>query len=332
MLTDSDFTHVICGYSTANSIKNAFNLVPASIVKCGDMISVGQQNLECHYSRWEKARVPALEATLDADLEYLVEREESFRLFHNFKSLDADGPILIWVDYSVSCQLMTAYFCYVFKQNGWDLDRLHSVAYPRTDILWMGLLEVLDETKLRQLRPDFQKLKLKEIQLYSRIWETFAGAELSALISLLADDEMSQFTMDALPYLRRRLPSRINGLNEIDVDVLKHAIAHAPSAIRAVAHALGHDQTPDMVGDLYLFARLKHLGSPDLKHPLIEIDNPTGNMRDCKIRILPIAHKILAGRANMIALNGLDDWLGGVHLTPDNVVYREDLATMGGSK
>ena len=82
-----------------------------------------------------------------------------------------------------------------------------------------------------------------------------------------------------------------------------------------------------MVGDLYLFARLKRFGSPDLKHPLIEIDNPTGHMRECQIRILPLAHEILAGRASMIELNGLDDWLGGVHLTQDNFIWREDTMT-----
>ncbi len=62
----------------------------------------------------------------------------------------------------------------------------------------------------------------------------------------------------------------------------------------------------------------------------MRIGNDFTSMRDCKMTTLPLAHEILAGRANMIALNGLDDWLGGVHLTPGNVVYREDLTGMHG--
>jgi hypothetical protein len=329
MLADNDFTHVICGYSAASSIKRAFKIAPANIIKCGDLIAVGQQNLHHDYSKWSKARIPALEAALDAGLSDMVEPDEPFDLFHNFSALHAGKPVLIWLDCSVASQLTAGFLCHVFKCNGWDLTRLHELPYAKVPELYMGILGVLNDKELHARRPEVRKLMLEEIDLYAEIWIAFAGSGLPQLVSMISDKKASSLTMDALPYLARRLPSLFNGLNEIDHELLKHIIDSAPSAIHAIGFAMGHDETPDMVGDLYLFARLKHFGSPDLINPLIEIENPTGRMRECKIRVLPLAHEVLAGRANMIDLNGLDYWLGGVHLTADNVVYREDLAATG---
>ena len=326
MLTDKDFTHVICGYSAAASIKKAFNIPATDIIKCGDLIAVGQQNLHHDYASWSKARMPALEAALDADLVTVAEPDEPFQLFDNFTALDAGMPVLIWLDCSVGCQLTAAFLCHLFKTNGRDLNRLHFLTYAKVPELYMGILDVLNERELHDRRPETRKIPLEEISLYADIWAAFAGTDLEALLTVIGDEKASDLTMNALPYLRRRLPSRLNGLNEIDHELLKHMIAAAPSAIRAVGYALGHEETPDMVGDLHLFARLKRFGSPDLRHPLVEINDPTGHLRECQIRILPLAHEVLAGRANMITVNGLDDWLGGVHLTPDNLIFRENIA------
>lgn len=326
MLNDNDFTHVICGYSAAATIKDAFNLTSDQIIKCGDLIAVGQQNLRNDFDLWEKARLPAQEKTLDTDLANFMEREQSFRLFHDFSSLAAGRPVLIWLDCTVASQLVAAFLCNHFKSNAWDLGRLHTLSYAKAEELYMGILGVLSERKLLERRPEIKKMSAHEVDQYAKIWAAFAGPDLDALLCIIQDNQIAELTMDAMSYLLRRLPSRFNGLNEIDQKLLKYGISEAPSAIRAVALALGHDETPDMVGDLHLFARIKRFGSPNSKHPLIRLDNPAGDMRKCQLEILPLAHDILEGRANMIELNGLDDWLGGIHLTPHNFAYREDIA------
>lgn len=325
MFADNEFTHVICGYSAAGSIRNAFNIPAADIVKCGDLIAVGRQNLHYDFQRWSETRMPELERALDADLGANHELEEKFQLFHNVAALSVGKPVLIWLDCSIASQLMAAFLCHVFKLNGWDMHRLHVLRYAKVAELYMGILDVLNENELRKRRPEVFKLKPEETELYANIWTGFAGTNLEGLVSVITDHDISHATMGALPVLRRRFPGRFNGLDEIDHELLRHIIACAPSAIHAIGFAMGHDETPDMVGDLHLFARLKHFAAPELKHPLIELDYPDSSMRDCQIRILPLAHEIFAGRANMIELNGLDEWLGGVHLTSENLVWREDI-------
>jgi hypothetical protein len=222
---------------------------------------------------------------------------------------------------------MAAFICYLFKEIGWRLDRLHLLSYAKVEELYMGILGVLNEKELQARRPAINKLSRKNAELYAEIWTAYAGSDLQKLLAISSDRNALELTMGCLAYLHRRLPSRFDGLNEIDHELPQYTIAQTPSAIRGIADTMGHDETPDMIGDLYLFARLKLLSSEKLKYPLIKIDNPTNSMRKCTTSILPIAHEILAGRANMIELNGLNDWIGGVHLTADNFIYREDITS-----
>jgi hypothetical protein len=37
-------------------------------------------------------------------------------------------------------------------------------------------------------------------------------------------------------------------------------------------------------------------------------------MRDCEVAITEAGELVLAGRANAIELNGIDDWVFGIHL------------------
>jgi len=48
-------------------------------------------------------------------------------------------------------------------------------------------------------------------------------------------------------------------------------------------------------------------------------------MRETEVEILPIGQDVLAGEANFVELNGIDIWIGGVDLTPENIVYQETL-------
>jgi hypothetical protein len=330
VLTDKDFTHVISGYSSAYSIMNAFKIPAVNIVKCGDVLAVGQQNLNHDYGAWAKARENALAHAWNVECQDLFESGEPFALFHNYDLLSEGKPVLLWLDCDLNSHLMAAFICYCFRENGWNTDRVHAVIFERADReIYNGMLAVLSDDELISRRPEYERLSLAKIDLYADIWSKFAGQNLAELISVCTSAEASNLSLDTFRYVLRRLPSRFNGLNEIEHELLRHMIEREPDSARAIGMAMGHDETPDMVGDLYLSARLKRFGSSGLRRPLIEIENLSASIRDCQFRVLPLARQVLSGNANMIQLNGLDDWIGGVHLTPDNVVWREDLDASG---
>lgn len=81
-----------------------------------------------------------------------------------------------------------------------------------------------------------------------------------------------------------------------------------------VGFALGYGFDTDLVGDLYLFSRLLQLSNADLPHPLVSLSGDPNNVRSWEVVLTDAGEAVLAGRANAVELNGIDDWILGVHL------------------
>lgn len=120
-----------------------------------------------------------------------------------------------------------------------------------------------------------------------------------------------------------RYPDSRSGLSECDTRLLEHTVEHGPLTARIIGYTMGDNETPDQVGDSYLFYRLLRLGSPNLPSPLVSFTGDTNAIRTCSVKITDFGRKVLAGEANHVAENGIDDWIGGVHLTSDTVVFRD---------
>jgi hypothetical protein len=71
----------------------------------------------------------------------------------------------------------------------------------------------------------------------------------------------------------------------------------------------------DPVGDGHLFSRLLALGSEELASPLVSFTGGTQTIRECTVATTAFGQKVLAGDTNNVQVNGIDDWVGGVHLS-----------------
>ena len=100
--------------------------------------------------------------------------------------------------------------------------------------------------------------------------------------------------------------------------LLKYTQEKGPRAIRVVGFCLGHGFDADLVGDLYLFSRLLQLGNADLAHPLVKLSGNPDDVRSWEVVLTDAGEAVLAGRANAVELNGIDDWILGVHLDSHN--------------
>ena len=57
---------------------------------------------------------------------------------------------------------------------------------------------------------------------------------------------------------------------------------------------------------------------------MISITGDTRTMRGCEVKLASFGQKVLAREANNVQENGIDDWVGGVHLsTEGSVTFRE---------
>ncbi|MCZ6804416.1 MAG: hypothetical protein O7D86_10900 [Proteobacteria bacterium] len=75
-----------------------------------------------------------------------------------------------------------------------------------------------------------------------------------------------------------------------------------------------NEQNLDPVGDLYLFSKLKSYAHSSLNEPLVELSSMDIGMRYTEASILPFGIDVKEERENTVVINGLNDWVGGVHL------------------
>ncbi len=332
MTFDSETVHLICGDSTRGSLRQAFHLKKGSIVTCRDNLALGRQTLTPSYAEWHKARKEALADIYGDEYIELFEDGDSSPCFENFELLHNDCPILIWADGLLATQMMIAFMCNHLITNTRPADRLHILRYsqPTAGFTFAGLPWIWPD-ELKRQRPETQHLSPQEVEAYQRIWLLFISSKPADHLALATDDDIKALASSATAPLIRRYPSKASGFTGVETELVEAALKHEPTTVRIVAEVMGYNETPDSFGDLFLYNRLLDMGADNLAHPLFrfEFSGNKRHMRACKTHVLPIAHEILAGRKNMVALNGIDQWIGGVHLTPDNVVWREDLAANG---
>ena len=62
-------------------------------------------------------------------------------------------------------------------------------------------------------------------------------------------------------------------------------------------------------------------------HPLLRLDPPGRVGGTTRVQLTDAGARVLAGEGDQIALNGIDRWIGGVHLQGHHVPWRWDDGT-----
>ena len=99
----------------------------------------------------------------------------------------------------------------------------------------------------------------------------------------------------------------------------------APDAGTAFVRA-GARETRPYMGDTTCFGRMDRMAQGP--HPLLRLDPPGRPVeRTTGVSLTDTGARVLAGQADQIALNGIDRWIGGVHLHGHQVPWRWDDGT-----
>jgi hypothetical protein len=123
----------------------------------------------------------------------------------------------------------------------------------------------------------------------------------------------------------RLTPAARDGLSLTERRVLAAVADGAPDAGTAFVRA-GSRETRPYLGDTTCFGRIYQMAEGP--HPLLRLDPPGRPVqRTTGVRLTGTGAQVLAGQADQIALNGIDRWIGGVHLQGHHVPWRWDDGT-----
>jgi hypothetical protein len=161
-------------------------------------------------------------------------------------------------------------------------------------------------------------------RLASEAWAAFRSPDPRALLRVAEELGAASLPVSeggpALPFLGAALlrllaeyPSAANGLSQTEELALTALIDGPAAAGELFITTQSHEARP-FIGDSTFFDRLRRLASARV--PLVTVDDPpaAGERRLHCVAMTAAGRDVLAGRADYVRLNGIDDWRGGVRL------------------
>jgi hypothetical protein len=157
-----------------------------------------------------------------------------------------------------------------------------------------------------------------QLDTAQRVWRAFSSPDPRAIEDVLP-------SLDALPFMGAALvrhleefPATDNGLSRTERQALE-ALAGGPLPLLTLYSSAHHDrEDPFFLGDEIFFMLLRALANGESS--LVRVDGD-------RAAITTAGRDVLEGRADRVALLGIDRWLGGVYLKGRKVRWRWDAAT-----
>jgi hypothetical protein len=310
--------HVTNGDSTAGSLLQTTLVerivVWRDVLHEGPVPDVGDAQL-----RAERARFLA-QADRDAGLEP-VRRD--------FEERDAalaagrDGEYVLWFEADLYDQLQIAQI----------LARLAELRVPaeRITLICIGeFLGIAHFGGLGELRPDQLEglpaaaavaLTDDALALATRAWAALRAPDPRGLAAIVAARSPElRFMPEAFDRLGREYPWTRDGLSLTERRLLAAIAEGAATAGEAFVRGAAREARP-YLGDTWAFAALERLARAEV--PLLTAAAGTIDRRTA-VALTEAGRRVLDGAADHVELNGVDRWIGGVHLVGREVPWRWD--------
>jgi hypothetical protein len=261
-----------------------------------------------------------------------VDQSEAMRGFaERDQALEAnrDGEYVLWFEADLYDQLQLADILARLASLGVPAERITLICIgEHAGIARFGGLGELTAEQLRELPHTnaCARLTPAALELATRAWAAFRAPSPEGLGTIAAAQlgEL-RFLGEAFDRLSREYPATRDGLSLIERRVLAAIAGGAPNAGRAVGQAWARETRPFM-GDMQCFGRMNRMAEG--QYPLLRLGPPGRPVkRTTGVRLTDTGARVLAGDADQIALNGIDRWIGGVHLHGHHIPWRWDDGT-----
>jgi hypothetical protein len=241
------------------------------------------------------------------------------------RTLAASGgedEVVLWFEHDLYDQLQ------LIQVLDWFADHPH----PRLSLInppeYLGSM---GEERARELFQARQPVTPGQLALGRWAWDAFRSADPRHLETVLCADDAGELPhlAAALFRLLEEYPAVGSGLSRSQEQILI-AFSAGPRTLRD-AYPDAHHKVEDAVwmGDWSFASLVDALASgatPLLAYedgaPVAE-DDPEGTM-ERRAAITEAGREVLAGRADAVWMNGIDRWIGGVHLSGREIPWRWD--------
>ena len=259
----------------------------------------------------------------DAELRH---QDEALQRFSDHKE------IVLWFEHDLFCQIHLLYLLNWFAKGelgGTKLSLICIGEFPGiADFRGLGQLNA---EQLASLFPQRREVTAAQLDLGARAWAAYSSSDPTTIEAILRSDTTAlSFLRTALHKHLARFPSRRNGLGRIE-NVALELIASGRHRFADLFPDVGKTDPVYGFGDAQVFIELERLAAAS--RPLLTMGNAatvsalnSRQLLESSFQVTELGEAVLRGDEDFVRLNGIDLWLGGVHLEGDEAAWRWDEA------
>ncbi len=317
--------HIADGESVAGTLRRSG--LPGVVAVCGDLLYEGPAPGGVTAGGWIEARAAFIRdagfATLEDGRRYV---EAADRTLASYGDHD---EVVLWLDHRLSDQLI------LIRALDWFSRR--ELGNTRLSLICLGRYPGIEPfVGLGQLKPDQlasladTRAGVTDAQLQSarEAWAAFTAPDPTAIERLIRTGTPAlPFLTAALTRHLQQFPAVSNGLARTEQEALTILRDQGSVAAQRLFVAVQDREELLFMGDWSFYRMLRDLASAG--SPLVEVRDwraPYDRWHASMVRLTAAGRAVVEERTDSIHLNGIDRWVGGVHLTNVNV-WRWDDAT-----
>lgn len=318
--------HILNGETTETIL--AQTSVPGERFSFRDALIDGPTPAHANAAEWRQLRADHLSTAYGVDLGKCargLERQEEV-----FASFSDHDEVVLWFEADVFCQLNMLYVLDWFARRDLGRTKLTLICideFPgRPGFRGLGELRPVQLASLFEERAEVSG---DALSLATKAWQAYRSPNPEAIEQLIESDTA------ALPFLKRalqlhleRFPSVRNGLGRIETRGLELVASGLPRFVdifpRFIEAEAGYG-----LGDAQFLNALMRIAQVQL--PLLQSSRgmdagsfDSDKIRNTSFQLTEAGRAVLKGEADFVDMNGIDHWLGGVHLNQAGNVWRWD--------
>jgi RNA polymerase sigma factor (sigma-70 family) len=316
---ESTMLHITDGESVAGTLRESS--IPGVVSIYGDLMCEGPAPTGLDVEAWIETRARFIadfhDKTLDEAREYVKGCEGTLAAFSEY------DEVVIWLDHRLSDQLILIKVLDWFSRRDLGGVRLSLICvgpYSGLDnFVALGALTMDQLVSLADTRLPVGEAQFRTAQA---AWHAFTSPDPTEIERFIATDTfVLPFAAAALRRHLEEFPSVDSGLSRTERQALSILSNPSSLSLGRLCVAVWRQEEAVFMGDTSFYRIMADLSN--VRHPLVQISGKSQH-EPGNVAITETGRKVLEGKADHVALNGIDRWLGGVHLKGDKTVWRWD--------
>jgi uncharacterized protein DUF1835 len=308
--------HVVNGDSALGSLRESG--VPGEFTTFGDVLYDGPALPGLTPEEWRRLRAEYHAAggarPVERCLEKLRREDRALAAAREFEE------VVVWCEHDLYDQLSLVHLLVDLAERDLGGTKLALVCigeFPGV-ARFVGLGQ-LTPAQIGPLVDTRHPVSREQLCLADETWRAFTSPDPTRVEAVLARDTSAlPFLAGALERFLEQFPGESDGLSRTERAILEE-VGAGKRTFRALFPAVADREERPFMGDDTFFRVMRGLASG--RAPLLAIE---GDPASGRLSLTDAGRAVLEGREDAVRLNGIDRWMGGVHLLGEESPWRFD--------